>query len=144
MASCCGRNDSLLLVNTTDGAHVELEEDGTVVQRQEVYFMIPGGALHGLSHGGVLQPYPLKDSAYQNLSEIQMISLSVSEQLTSKVCAAAGFLTVRSLEGHPRDRGHPDPVPSPHLCRDCWGVRSIIKDRSSLLIDRGGTAVPPN
>ena len=122
VASCCGRSDSLLLANTTDGAHVELEEDGTVVRRQEeVYFMIPGGAFHGLSHGGVLQPYPLKDSAYQNLSEIQMICLSVSEQLTSKVCAAAGFLTVRSLEGHPRDRGALDPFLSPHLCRDCWG-----------------------
>ena len=114
MASCCGRSDSLLLANTTDGAHVELEEDGTVVRRQEeVYFKIPGGALHGHSHGGVLQPYPLKDSAYQNLSEIQMIGLSVSEQLTSKVYAAAGFLTVRSLEGHPRD-GVPS-IPSPVL-----------------------------
>ena len=59
--------------------------------------------------GGVLQPYPLKDSAYQNLSEIQMISLSVSEQLTSKVCAATGFLTVRSLEGYP-----------PPLCHFFW------------------------
>ena len=106
MASCCGRNDSLLLINTTDGAHVELEEDGTVVQRQEVGFMIPGGALHGLSHGGVLQPYPLKDSAYLNLSQIQMINLSVSEQLTSKVCAAAGFLTVRS-RGTPSGSGAP-------------------------------------
>ena len=69
--------------------------------------MIPGGAFHGLSHGGVLQRYPLKDFAYQNLSKIQMISLSVSEHPTSKVCTAVGFLTVRSLEGHPRDRGHP-------------------------------------
>ena len=70
LASYSGRSDNLLLANTTDGAHVELEEDGTVVRRQEVYCMILGGAFHGLSHGGVLQPYPLKDSAYQNLSEI--------------------------------------------------------------------------
>jgi len=51
---CCGQMYSLLLAKVTDGAREKLEVGGTVVQLQDVYFMIPGGVLHSPSQVGVL------------------------------------------------------------------------------------------